>query len=315
MKRNYFSVFVLAGLLLLCPSVMAETWRSPLLQEHPLVGRIFDLAAGEFVQQDELLRRLHAANFVLIGEKHDNPDHHVIEQRLLTGLIDGRHKTPVVFEMLDDSQQQGIASLSETDGLPVLREKLQWPARGWDWQSYGPLLQTVLEQGGTIRAGNVAIDKLRQVYQHDAAALANEQRFQSMTVLSAQEQQQIQQQIFESHCEMMPFDKLAPMVTVQMAKDASMAYSLVQGAPGRAILLAGGFHVSKTLGVPRHLQQLAPSANTLVVMLYEVEQGLVQVQDYLQEDAEMADFIWFTPSATDKDYCAALRKHKSMQDN
>ena len=134
-----------------------------------------------------------------------------------------------------------------------------------------------------------------------------------MSVLSDEERAQIQQQVFESHCEMMPFDTLLPMVSVQLAKDASMAYAMTSGGSGRAILIAGGFHVSKDIGVPRHLQKLALEAKSVVVMMLEVEEGMEALQDYADSLKDVADYVWFTPRATDKDYCEGLRKHRNMQ--
>lgn len=306
-----FMVFHLA-LLLSLQTARADEWLSPLLQEHVLVGSIFSTASGRVVSEDELLGKLKSARFVLLGEKHDNPDHHQLEERLLTELISKDSGKRVVFEMLDDSQQDLLGGLSVEDSLADLKQKLQWPERGWDWESYGPLFKLVLERGGKVVAGNVSTKILKQVYQTGISGSASDDRFQSMTVLSAQEQAEIQQQIYKSHCEMMPFEKLAPMVATQVSKDASMAYALSQGNSTSAILVAGGFHASKTLGVPRHLQQLAPAAKTLVVMLYEVEEGLSQLEDYLEETPGIADYIWFTPKATDKDYCAAFKNHKSV---
>jgi uncharacterized iron-regulated protein len=52
-------------------------WESPAERAHPLVGRIWDVKAGAFIGEDVLVARLVASRFVLLGERHDNPDHHV----------------------------------------------------------------------------------------------------------------------------------------------------------------------------------------------------------------------------------------------
>src|SRR5262245_15108867 len=51
-----------------------EPWQAPLGQDHPVAGRIWDVAAGEFIDSAALVDRLRRGRFVLLGEKHDNPD-------------------------------------------------------------------------------------------------------------------------------------------------------------------------------------------------------------------------------------------------
>src|SRR5215204_1457467 len=54
----------------------ANSWQSHYGRNHPLTGRIWDVASGEFIDRPALIMRLARAEFVLLGEKHDNPDHH-----------------------------------------------------------------------------------------------------------------------------------------------------------------------------------------------------------------------------------------------
>ena len=84
--------FVMLGLLLLaglagCRSAapVALDWRSPAGRDHPLTGRIWDVQEARFIDEATLLRRLYGARFVLLGEMHDNVDHHVLQARVLRG--------------------------------------------------------------------------------------------------------------------------------------------------------------------------------------------------------------------------------------
>ena len=66
--------------------VTLAPWRAPLEREHPLTGRIWDVRAARFVDSDALTRRLAGARYVLLGEKHDNPDHHQIQAALVRAM-------------------------------------------------------------------------------------------------------------------------------------------------------------------------------------------------------------------------------------
>src|SRR5690606_29319488 len=61
-------------------------------------------------------------------------------------------------------------------------------------------------------------------------------------------------EMFASHCEMVPRESLGPMVEIQRIRDAVMAEALVRGAGshGRAALIAGTGHTRVT-AVPRLL--------------------------------------------------------------
>lgn len=58
-------------------------------------------------------------------------------------------------------------------------------------------------------------------------------------------------------------------------------------APTPALLIAGGYHAAKSVGVPLHVRDLQPAAAATVLML--AEPGV-------QVDANTADYLWITPS-------------------
>src|SRR5687768_4939373 len=77
----------------------ANSWQSHYGRNHPLTGRIWDVASGEFIDRPTLIMRLARAEFVLLGEKHDNPDHHRLQAEVVRGLIAAGRRPAVGFEM------------------------------------------------------------------------------------------------------------------------------------------------------------------------------------------------------------------------
>ena len=53
-------------------------WQSPVGLEHAELGQIVELRSGARLTPQQLLERLAAAPRVLVGERHDNPDHHAL---------------------------------------------------------------------------------------------------------------------------------------------------------------------------------------------------------------------------------------------
>jgi len=283
-------------------------WQSPLLKTHPLVGQIFNTSTQSPVSRDQLFTALDQYRYLLIGEKHDNPDHHQIEQLILESIAQPE-QTRIVFEMLNYQQNDALRLLSSDDSLSQIKTKLEWNDKSWSWLDYGPLIQVGLIQQSEIIAGNLPRETLLSIYQQGTAELSNSQRFSTFGKIPESVRERILTQVFDSHCQTMAKERLSPMVDIQIARDASMAFSLSDDlkATETAVLISGNFHNRKDLGVPLHLNILDPKKNhTLVIALLEVEQDRIEPGDYTSI-AESADYIWFTPKFSDQDYCAELR--------
>lgn len=85
-----------------------ETWRAPLLRDHLLVGRILDVAATREITRDELFARLSHTRVTLLGEIHDNEDHHRLQAEVYAALTAADARPALVMEQFDLEQQQAI---------------------------------------------------------------------------------------------------------------------------------------------------------------------------------------------------------------
>ena len=107
-------------------------WASPLGQGDPLAGRLYDTATRGIVVPAALLRRASSADFVLLGEKHDNPDHHRLQAWLLSSLVrEGRHRS-VAFEMLTQAQEAALAEQRKKapEDVMAFAEAVDWEGSG-----------------------------------------------------------------------------------------------------------------------------------------------------------------------------------------
>src|SRR5205085_6193162 len=113
----------------------SSPWRAPLHREHPLVGRIWDGTA--FVDEQRLDAAIQSAEFVLLGETHDTPDHHALQARLVRIAAEEREPA-IVFEMLDVRQQAAIDAAPRTSD--EIAEAVDWAHSGWaDFSLYRPI--------------------------------------------------------------------------------------------------------------------------------------------------------------------------------
>ena len=301
---RFLLVFLLIPL-----SVCADSkqWQSEFFQDHPLVGKIYDVNKREFINEKQLLLLINNDKYILVGEKHDNPDHHIIEQKVLDSIL-SRKTVPVVFEMLNEQHIDGIKKLSRDETLSSVKKKLSWGPKDWKWDDYGSLFLSVVLSESELVAGNISKSISMKIYMGEAGLLEEESRFESMSAPTADQKARIMDDIYESHCEMMERTKLKPMQTIQLAKDASMASAMVTNNPDTgAVLIAGGFHTRKDISVPVHLKSLDPDGSQVVLRIIEIDPDMKQASEY-EDMLQVSDYIWFTPVFTMKDYCEDMKK-------
>ena len=80
-------------------SVLPAQWQSTHGVENPLVGHIFS-GAGVLASEPDLTAAGKGAEFVMLGESHDNPDHHIIQANILQALVASGRRPALVWEMV-----------------------------------------------------------------------------------------------------------------------------------------------------------------------------------------------------------------------
>lgn len=266
---------------------------APLGHEHADLGRIVDLASGRTIDPEQLLDRLARVERVLVGEQHDNPDHHALQLWLLRELFRLRPQGSVLMEMLNPDQQNKVDQAQTTaragQAITDPFNTLAWQP-GWDWSLYGPLVMHQLRQPYPLLAANLDRAEIMQIYRQ-RPTLGGERSG------AGEVQERLLADIRESHCGLLPDSQLPAMLAVQQQRDRRMAEALL-AAPQPSLLLAGAFHVRKDLGVPLHLADLGAQDGSAVLILAEVGRSV---------DASMADYVWFTAAQPEQDHCAKLR--------
>lgn len=292
-------------------------WSSPLYSDHALVGRLWSPAEGRFATVSEVVSGLRGADFVLVGEKHNNADHHRYQSDLIAEMFALDRQPAIVFEMLTPDQQATLDShLADHPGDSAgIGKAVGWEARGWpSWSTYRPITDIALAHGAPLRAGGLDSKALRDVSSQGADALGADRvhRLRLDEPIGEAMRAGMRREIHEGHCGQLPERLLDPMVTVTLAKDAAMAEAMIDGRAlkGRdsALLIAGGGHVRNDWGVPWHLSKLAPGARIVSFGLIEVMADEFDPNAYaaIFEGALPFDFVWFAPRVDDDDPCAVF---------
>ncbi|MBU2294763.1 MAG: ChaN family lipoprotein [Gammaproteobacteria bacterium] len=288
-------LLLVAALLSACQASLPAlpAWQSPEGLQHPELGQIVELRTGAQLTPAQLLERLAAAPKVLVGERHDNPDHHALQLWLLRALAAQRPQGSLLLEMLTPDQQVKVdqvrAAIATGQAPQDMLDALAWQP-GWAWSLYGPLVQHALRQPYPLLAANLERREIMQIY-------TQVPQLQGQASTAQPVREALLKQIRQSHCNLLPESQLPAMLAVQQQRDRRMAEALI-AAPEPSLLFAGAFHARRELGVPLHLQDLGAAKGVQVLILAEVGSQIT---------AASADFVWYTPAQPEQDHCAKLR--------
>jgi len=276
---------------------------------NPLVGKAYDVQKRALVSPERAEAATFDARFVLLGEKHDNPDHHRLQAHALEALVAHGRRPAVLFEMIDLDLQPALDAYVAR-GQPTvdgLANVLEWDKRGWPaWSMYRPIFEVALAARLKIVATGLSREIVHRVVKEGLSALPPDVAARvRLKPLAPELAASLDAEIKASHCGMLSDSMIAPMSLVQRVKDAWMAALMVAHATADgAVLVAGNGHTRGDRGVPYYLAALEPSARAVTVSFVEVN-GASEPSGYAAD--EPASFLVFTPRVDDDDPCAKFR--------
>lgn len=278
-------------LLLLAILALTACSTAPRNTATPVVapgGTITDLRTGKTLSPPELLTQLAADPRVIVGEKHDNPTHHQIENWLVQSLPSVRPQGSVLMEMLTPGQQPKVDQVKAwlqtgPEARPArVAELISWQ-KSWDWSMYGDVVMTSMKAPYPLLSANLDPSEIMAFYENPQFPAGEHSA-------DPQVRNAISETIRTSHQQNISAEQLHAMLAIQQQRDRRMAERLL-AAPAPALLIAGGYHAGKSIGVPVHVKDLDPAASVTVLLL--AEHGV-------NVDASQADYVWFTPAAPAK---------------
>src|SRR6476660_8354642 len=169
------TLILIVGYVALAVSGCSVTsWKSTFGRHHPLSGRIWDVSSARFIDRQSLISRLARADFLLLGERHDNLDHHLLQAEVLRSLIALGRRPAVGFEMfgLDDAKAITNHLARAPNDAAGLGRAVNWNKSGWpDWAMYQPIAEAALQARLQIVATNLPLATARKMNSDGLAAL------------------------------------------------------------------------------------------------------------------------------------------------
>ncbi len=239
------------------------------------------------------------AQIVILGEIHDNPDHH----RNQAMIVEAIRPSALVFEMLDSDQAALVNAMDRNKSAP-LAEALGWAGSGWpDFEMYQPVLLAA-DAAPIYGAAVSREDSIAAMRNGAAAVFGADATLFGLGRLPEGVQTLRETYQMEAQCNALPAEMLPGMVEAQRLRDArfsAVALEALRETGGPVVVITGNGHARRDWGMPANLAAASPATRVVTLAQYEETAPAGGVPQ---------DFWLVTESAEREDPCAVFRKPK-----
>jgi uncharacterized iron-regulated protein len=144
--------------------------------DHPQDLRLYDINRGQEISLADAIPALKQNRIILVGEHHNNKNHHEAQLKIIRSLKDSGARVAVGLEMFRSDSQQSLDSwvagnIEESDF-----KKIYFDNWGYPWSDYGMIFDYAKEEKIPLIGLNVPRKITRQVAQEGFQSLDKGQR-------------------------------------------------------------------------------------------------------------------------------------------
>lgn len=240
---------------------------------------------------------------IILGENHDNPQHHLNQAQAIAAL----QPAAVVFEMLNPAEAELIFWPADRKAVDIA-DQVNWEASGWPpFEDYQPVFEALGE--AWVYGAEVERDAMSEVFETSAVAVF-EAGFAARygppaasygldRALAPDEQAERERGQQAAHCGMLPPEMLPGFVDAQRLRDTALAWAILRAheeTQGLVVVITGNGHARTDWGLPAVLAVAAPELEVFSVGQVEAE-----------EDGMPFDLVLRTDPIQRPDPCAGFQ--------
>ena len=322
-RRISLTAWFVTLLLIGCSADIAHRPHAHAPEAHPLVGKIYRAGDAALTPFHALLEKMESSDVIYLGETHDNPWHHHIEQQVIFQLI-GQGMRPVLgFEFFSREQTSHLLRYRNSGrtkgaakghgnaaaGEKLLRAQLGWESnRDGDWQRFLPILRAARELQlpifGADLPGGLKVNLARHGY--DGLNGVEKLIATRKTFDDPAHREWMSERLRALHCGWGDAAYINRLYETWMARNEAMAeavVAMVRENPGQpVVVILGGGHLEHNLGVYERVQNLMSDARQLNIRMLQVRDEVAEPSDYFahlvrdgRDYGPPHDYLWFTP--------------------
>lgn len=255
-------------------------------------------AAAEQTSVARFVTSARHADIVVLGEIHDNPEHHSNQAAIVAAL----QPAALVFEMIPQASEDEVNTLrAQGATADDIARALDWPATGWpDFSFYAQILEAA-PKARVFGAGQPIADVRRATVEGAAGVFGPDAATYGLDVpLPPDEQAGREAMQLQAHCGEMAKELLPGMVEAQRFRDAGLAdaalWARTMTGDGQVVVIAGSGHADKRRGVPAALAIADPAITVLSLGQFEGP----------PDDPKDYDAYMLAPAPNREDPCAQM---------
>jgi uncharacterized iron-regulated protein len=329
MNRLFFLFLIFFTLLLI--QSCATTHKS-IMRKDPLIGKIINAGSAQSIDFESLIKDISTYDVIYLSEKHDNPEHHHIQNRIIKSLIK-KGLTPTIgfeFFSMDDTpdllnfvdsgktvHSKKIEKIIEAD----LRKKLGWDTQSDKmWQYYYDLLSIAKKENLFVAGIDIANTLKKRITRkgiNGITPIEQEQVFS--TQLSDRNYKDYMFSIFKSvHCGMGHERMQSRLYDTWVARNDKMALSITRlhhHGKGPIVIIIGNGHTEYGLGVINRVADIDKTIKQVNIASKEIHVTPATISEYLMpldlagfKRVPPADFLWFTQRVSYENPCEEFKK-------
>ncbi len=227
--------------------------------------------AARSIQVQEIVDLGEEADVLVLGEIHDNPEHHRIQAEVVSKL----RPAAIVFEMIPQEREAEVNALrAQGASREALETALAWEESGWpDFALYAQILEAA-PQAQIFGAGQPIADVRRAMLEGAAGVFGPDASIYGLDVpLSEEDQAEREAHQAAAHCEALPDDLLPGMVEAQRFRDAGLAdaalWARIMTGEGQVVVITGSGHADRVTGMPAMIELADPETTVVSIGMFE----------------------------------------------
>ncbi|HGY11314.1 MAG TPA: hypothetical protein ENK36_02990 [Desulfobacterales bacterium] len=319
----FFTIFLIQS---------CATTKKTIMRTDPLIGKIINTETSQPMDFESLMNDIKTYDVIYLSEKHDNPAHHNIQQRVIQRLIDdglepsigfeffSMEDTPDLLNFIDSGKvthSKKIEKIIEAD----LRKKLNWNSQSDQmWGYYYDLLSIAKKEKLNVAGIDLPSTLKRRITRKGIKGITPIEKEQVFsTQLDDDVYKDYMFSIFKAvHCGMGHGKMQAKLYDSWVARNDKMAHSITRMykyRKGPIVIIVGGGHTEYGLGVIDRVAAIDKTIKQVNVALREISVKPSELTDYILplelegfKKVPPADFLWLTQRVSYADPCKEFKK-------
>ncbi len=241
-------------------------------------GFWIDLYAGEPIEEEEVLNDLAAVQVVYLGERHRLARHHELQTRVVQGLAHRKTRLVLGLEQIESVYQPVLDRYVRGElSFEQFAEASHWAQRWPGYAQYRAMMEAARQAGAWILALNARSETIRQVARGggiDQLDPAARRELPSEMQLKDPPYENLLAMQMMVHAAATP-ERLRPMIEAQIARDETMASTLVSylqspaGQGRTAVVVCGSAHAAYGLGMVSRVRRRLEGVDDRICLFSE----------------------------------------------